>query len=47
MRNRLIHAYSDVNVGLVWSIIVSDLRTLCAVLKNYSPEMSKILPSLI
>jgi uncharacterized protein with HEPN domain len=24
MRNRLIHAYSDVNVGLVWSTVVSD-----------------------
>jgi len=28
MRNRLIHAYSDVNVGLVWSTVVSDLPQL-------------------
>jgi uncharacterized protein with HEPN domain len=28
MRNRLIHAYSDVNVGLVWSTVVSDLPEL-------------------
>src|SRR6516164_8342960 len=28
MRNRLIHAYSDVNVALVWSTVVSDLPEL-------------------
>ena len=28
MRNRLIHAYSDVNVGMVWSTVVSDLPEL-------------------
>jgi len=28
MRNRLIHAYSDVNVALVWSTIISDLPEL-------------------
>jgi len=28
MRTRLIHAYSDVNVGLVWSTVVSDLPEL-------------------
>lgn len=28
MRNRLIHAYSDVNVALIWSTIASDLPEL-------------------
>ena len=28
MRNRLIHAYSDVNIGLVWSTVVSDFPEL-------------------
>ena len=28
MRNRLIHAHADVNVGLVWSTVVSDLPEL-------------------
>jgi uncharacterized protein with HEPN domain len=33
MRNRLIHAYSDVNVALVWSTIISDLPELARALK--------------
>ena len=28
MRNRLIHAYSEVNIDLVWSTVVSDLPNL-------------------
>jgi len=28
MRSRLIHAYSDVNVALVWSTVISDLPEL-------------------
>lgn len=28
MRNRLIHAYSDVSIGLVWSTVVTDLPAL-------------------
>ncbi len=34
MRNRLIHVYSDVNVGLVWSTVVSDLQVLIAQLED-------------
>ena len=32
MRNRLIHAYSDVNVALVWSTVISDLPELARAL---------------
>jgi uncharacterized protein with HEPN domain len=28
MRNRLIHAYSEVNINVVWSTVVSDLPEL-------------------
>jgi uncharacterized protein with HEPN domain len=34
MRNRLIHAYSDVNIGLVWSTVVSALPELAQQLKT-------------
>ena len=34
MRNRLIHAYSDVNIGLVWSTVVSDLPELARTLEG-------------
>ena len=34
MRNRLIHAYSDVNIGLVWSTVVSDLPALISQLEG-------------
>ncbi|MBM3811242.1 MAG: DUF86 domain-containing protein [Acidimicrobiia bacterium] len=34
MRNRLIHAYSDVNVDLIWSTVVSDLPQLVRALSN-------------
>jgi len=33
MRNRLIHAYSEVNVDLVWSTVVSDPPELARSLK--------------
>jgi uncharacterized protein with HEPN domain len=34
MRNRLIHAYSDVNTELVWSTVISDLPGLVEALKR-------------
>jgi uncharacterized protein with HEPN domain len=34
MRNRLIHAYSEVNIDLVWSTVVSDLPELARSLKT-------------
>jgi len=34
MRNRLIHAYSDVNVELVWSTVISDLPPLVTALNT-------------
>jgi uncharacterized protein with HEPN domain len=33
MRNRLIHAYADVNIGLVWSTVISDLPELVQMLE--------------
>ena len=38
MRNRLIHAYSDVNIGLVWSTVVTDLPVLLAQLEDVLRE---------
>jgi len=34
MRNRLIHAYADVNAGLVWSTINTDLPELVRTLET-------------
>ena len=34
MRNRLIHAYADVNIEVVWSTVVSDLPALVAQLET-------------
>ena len=34
MRNRLIHAYSDVNVQLIWNTVVSDLPELTDALRR-------------
>ena len=34
MRNRLIHAYFDINLDLVWHTIVDDLPPLIAVLEE-------------
>lgn len=33
MRNRLIHAYADVNIEVVWSTVVNDLPALVAQLE--------------
>jgi len=38
MRNRLIHAYADVNVGLVWSTVISDLPELVRILETLLSE---------
>jgi len=38
MRNRLIHAYADVNVGLVWSTVISDLPELVRMLEMLPSE---------
>ena len=34
MRNRLIHAYYDINLGLVWDTVVHDLPPLIAELEK-------------
>jgi uncharacterized protein with HEPN domain len=34
MRNRLIHAYFEINVDLVWDTVVDDLPPLIAVLEE-------------
>ena len=34
MRNRLIHAYADVNAGLVWSTVNTDLPELVRTLET-------------
>jgi uncharacterized protein with HEPN domain len=34
MRNRLIHAYADVNVDIVWSTITSDLPLLARIVEE-------------
>ncbi len=34
LRNRLIHAYSEVDLGIVWNIIVEDLPPLIAELEK-------------
>ena len=38
MRNRLIHAYFDINRDIVWSTISKDLPTLVAELKTVLPN---------
>jgi len=34
MRNRLIHAYFDINLDLVWDTVVDDVPPLVAVLEK-------------
>lgn len=34
MRNRLIHAYFDINLDFVWDTVVADLPPLVAALEN-------------
>ena len=38
MRNRLIHAYFDVDLDVVWRTVEDDLPTLVAVLRSVLPE---------
>jgi uncharacterized protein with HEPN domain len=38
MRNWLIHAYWDVNPGLVWSTVTEDLRDLQRILEALLTE---------
>ena len=38
MRNRLIHAYFDINPLIVWSTILSDLPALIAQLESLLAE---------
>ena len=33
MRNRLVHAYFDVNLDILWSTVVEDLPSLVAILR--------------
>ncbi len=37
MRNRLIHAYFDINLGILWSTIENDLPPLVTELKEVLP----------
>ena len=39
MRNRLIHAYFDVDLDIVWSTVTGDLPPLLAVLESALAEM--------
>lgn len=42
MRNRLIHAYSDVNVALVWSTVISDLPELAPSTKRAALRLASL-----
>ena len=35
MRNRLIHAYADVNIALVWNTVATDLPVLVTQLEAF------------
>lgn len=37
MRNRLIHAYFDINLDVVWQTVTEDLPTLIAALEKIPP----------
>ncbi len=41
MRNRLVHAYFDVDIGLVWRTVQDDLTTLIAQLERIVPPESE------
>jgi len=44
-RNRLIHAYFDIDVGVVWDTVTKDLRPLIAALENaLAPEPYRASP---
>ena len=34
LRNRLIHGYDDIDLDVIWMIIVQDLPSLCTKLEN-------------
>lgn len=38
MRNRLIHAYFDINLDILWKTVVEDLPPLIAKLENIIPH---------
>ncbi|MGB8217460.1 MAG: DUF86 domain-containing protein [Candidatus Methanoperedens sp.] len=38
MRNRLIHAYFDINLDIVWKTVVEDLPPLIAELEKIAPD---------
>jgi len=38
MRNRLIHAYFDINLDILWKTVVEDLPPLIAELENIIPH---------
>jgi len=38
MRNRLIHAYFDINLDIVWKTVVEDLPPLIAELEKIVPD---------
>ena len=40
MRNRLVHAYFDVDIGLVWQTVQEDLPPLIAQLERIVPPDS-------
>ena len=41
MRNRLVHAYFDVDIGLVWRTVQNDLPALIAQLERIVPPESE------
>ncbi|SNQ59074.1 conserved hypothetical protein [Candidatus Methanoperedens nitroreducens] len=41
MRNRLIHAYFDINLDILWKTITEDLPPLIAGLEKIIPSESK------
>ncbi len=38
MRNRLVHAYYDINLDILWKTIIEGLPPLVTELKRYVPE---------
>ena len=40
MRNRLVHAYFDINLDLVWDTVTDDLPALIAELEKVTPPSS-------
>lgn len=42
MRNRLIHAYFDINLDIVWKTVVEDLPPLIAELEKIAPPEDEL-----